>query len=243
MARLHKRVAVVDGHPRGAWGAWRPRGAGHSPHPKSEAGVSGFPFFSLQPIHPGATRPSRNADLTLVPRPPIRTRGSTEAWLSLGSFLGRAQGSAIRAEDTARLPLLTLGSWEALLASGTWVTLRSSRSREACEAGPALGPWCACHCSVLLRHVDHGPWGSWGPRQAWLSHSILSWITSFSRAPFVSFGSRGSRYALSAREAREPIGSIGSSFSLGPRWPAGSRIPLESWRAGRSLWPIGAAGC
>lgn len=178
-----------------------------------------------------------------MPRSPIRTRGSSEAWLSLGSFLGVAQGSAIRAKDSARLSLLTLGPWKTLLAFGTQVTLRPSRSREACVPRLALRSWRGHNCSVFIRHIEHGPWRSWGAREAWQTHSIFSWAPLFSLAPFFSFWPRGPSCTGSSGKARHALDSFCSDFSLGSRWPCHSRIPLESWQPRRSLQPFGASGC
>lgn len=241
-ARLNKRVGVIDGRPGGAWGSWGPWGAGHSPHAKSEADVPRLPLLSFQSIHPGAARPPREADLALVPRTSVRARGSSEARLALGSFLGRGQGSAVGADDAARFPLLTLGSREALLAFGAQVAFRPSRSREACKAWAALRSRPAHHCSILLRHVDHRPRGPRGPGQAGLPHSVLPWVSFFSLAPLFSFGSRGPSNALSPRKAWEAGGSVSANFSLGSRCPSRSRVPLESWGSGWSLQPFDASG-
>lgn len=242
-ARLQKRVRVVDRSPRKAWGPWGPRGARQTLHTKPDAGVSWLPFLPFQAVHPGATRPSGEANLSLVPRPSVWPRGSSEAGLTLGSFLGGGQHSAIGAKDCTRLTLLALGSWEALLAFGAQVSLRPGWSGKASEPGAALGSWHAGHCSVLLRHVDDRPWGSRGSREAWLPHSVLPWVAFLSLGPFFSFWPLGSSRALSAGEAGEPGTSICSDFSLSARWPSWSRIPLDSRQAGRSLWPVSTSRC
>lgn len=242
-ARVHKCVAVVDRSPRRAWGPRRPRWARWTPHSESHAGVPWLPLFPFQSIHPGTPRPSRESDLSLVPGPPVWTRGSSEAWLTLGSFLGGGQCSAIGAEERTRLSLLTLGSRDALLAFGAQVPLWPGWSREACEARAALGARHARQHSVLLRHVDNRPWGSGRSRESWLPHSILPWVSFLSPSPFFSFWSLGSSCTLSAREAGEPRCSICSNFSLAPWWPHGSRIPLDSGHSRRSLQPVGTSGC
>lgn len=214
-ARLHEGVAVIDRSPRRAWGSWRPRGTGWTPHTKADAGVSWLPFLPFQSVHPGATRPPGEADLPFVSWPPVRTRRSSEARLSLGSFLGGAQHAAAGAEDWARLALLALGARGAPLAFGAQITLWPSRSRKARVPRPALGARHACHRSVLLRHVDDRPGGPGGSGEARLPHSIPPWVAFLSLGPFFSFGSLGSGCALSAREAGEAGRSIRSNFSLG----------------------------
>lgn len=147
-AGLHKRVAVIDRSPSGAWGPWGPGWARRTPQAESHAGISRLPLLPFQSVHPGATRPSGEANLSLVPGPPIWTRGSSEARLTLGSFLGRGQWSAVGAEDCAWLALLALGSREARLAFGAQVTLWPGRSGEACKPRAALGARHARHRSV-----------------------------------------------------------------------------------------------
>lgn len=242
-ARVHKCVAVVDRSPGRTWGPWRPRWARWTPHAESHAGVPRLPLLPFQSIHPGTPRPSRESDLSLVAGPPIRTRGSSEAGLTLGSFLGGGQCSAVRAEERARLSLLTLGSRDALLAFGAQVSLWPGWSGEASEARTALGAWHARQHSVLLRHVDDRSWGSRRSRESWLPHSILPWVSFLSLSPLFSFWSLGSSCTLSAWEAGEARCSVCSNFSLAPWWPHSSRIPLDSGRARRSLQPVSTSGC
>lgn len=149
-ARLHKHVAVIHRSPRKAWGPRRPWGARQTPHSKSNAGESWLPLLSFQSIHSGATRPSGETDLSLVPGASVRARGSSEAGLSLGTLLGRGQHSTIGAEHCARLALLTLESRRALRACGAQVTLRPGWSGEAGEPRPALRSRHASQHSVLL---------------------------------------------------------------------------------------------
>lgn len=116
LSRVHKSVAVKDRRPGGARGPWGPWGARRTLHPEAHAGGSRLPLLSFQSIDPGAPRPSGEADLPLVSWATIGARGSSEAGLPLGSFLGCSQCSAIRTKDLTRLTLLTLGSRGALLA-------------------------------------------------------------------------------------------------------------------------------
>lgn len=245
-ARLHKCVAVVDRGPGKAWRPRRPRRpweAGWALCTKSDAGVSWLPFLSFESIHPRTSRSPREADLSFVPRPSVRTRRSSEAGLPLGSFLGRGQHSAVGTEDHAGLTLLTLGSRGALLASEAHFSLRPSWSGEACVPRLALGSVGHGHRSVLLlRHVDHRPRESGGPGGPWLPHAVLAWVTFLSLGSFFSFWTLGSSHTLLAGEARKATGAIGTDFSLGPWWASYSRIPLGSRLAGRSLQPISTSG-
>lgn len=240
--RLHKRVAVIDWGPGKAWWPGWPRGpreARGALCTESDAGVSRLPFLSFESVHPRTSRPPREANLSLVPRPSVRTRRSSEAGLPLGSFLGGGQHSAVGAEDQAGLTLLPLGSRGALLASDARFSLRPRWSGEARVPRLALRSVGHGHCSVLLlRHVDDGPREAGGPGRPRLPHAVLAWVTFLSLGSFFSFWSLGSSRALLAGKARKARGAVGTGFSLGPRRASYSRIPLGSRLARRSLRPI-----